>query len=220
MIHKILPAIALLFWASAANAQWGVRAGANFATLATKTPSPYQQASSRGRLGYQLGVFYEKKLSQRWAFVPGLELSRQHQDLQVEESGIADGGYVATYRLALTYLNLPLLAQASLGHYYVEAGPQLGVLQMAHERGNEVIGNFWGRSTMDFDRSATDRYRRVDVGICAGAGVKLGGGLGLGVRACTGLISLTSMPQSINYSGRLRSQTIQAVVSYRFLPGS
>ena len=186
-----------------AHAQFGLTAGLNFATLVTKTSDEHHHATAQGRPGYQLGVFYEKRVSPRWSGLVGLNYRRQATDLSVEEYGIADGGYAGSYRLDLSYSNLPVLARATWGHFCLEAGPQLGVLQSAHEKGTEVFGTFGGSIQRDFDRPATDHYRRVDLSLCAG----------LGLRAYSGLLSLTHVPQP-TYAGPLRNQVVRASLSY------
>lgn len=215
-MNRNLFALGLLLTVSGtAHAQFGLTAGLNFTTLATKTSDEHHHATAKGRPGYQLGVFYEKRVSPRWSGLVGLNYSHQATDLSVEEYGIADGGYAGSYRLDLSYLNLPLLARATWSHFYLEAGPQLGVLQSAHEKGAEVFGTIVGPIQRDFDRPATDHYRRADLGLCAGLGVQLPAGFGLGLRAYSGLLSLTHVPQP-TYAGTLRNQVMQASLSYQF----
>ena len=206
----------LLVASPAAHAQFGLTAGGNFATLSTKTRDDYHRATAKGQPSYQVGVFYEKKLANQWSGILGLNYGRQSTNLSVEEYGIADGGYAASYRLNLSYLHLPLLARLALGRFYLEAGPQLSILQTAHEKGTETFGTFGRPWQQDFDRRATDRYRRFDVGLCAGLGAQLPAGFSLGLRATTGFLSLTHLPQSVSYSGSLRTQVVQASLSYQF----
>lgn len=206
----------LLALSTAAHAQFGLMAGGNFATLATKTSDEHHRATARGQPGYQAGIFYEKKVTNRWSGLLGLSYSRQSMNLSVEEYGIADGGYAGSYRLNLNYLSLPMLARLAFGRLYFEAGPQLSILQAAHEKGTETFRTFGGPRQQDFDRPATARYRRLDVGLCAGVGAKLPAGLSLGLRAGAGLLSLTRIAQSATYVGTLRNQVVQASLSYQF----
>ena len=189
-MNRFLGALGLLLTVStAAQAQFGLTAGGNFATLATKTSGDeHHRAIATGQPGYQVGVFYEQKITSRWSGLLGLSYSRQAMNLSVEEYGIADGGYAGSYRLDLSYLNLPVLARLALGRFYLEAGPQLSILQAAHEKGTETFGTFGGPRQQDFDRPATDRYRRLDVGLCAGLGAKLPAGFSLGLPPKYGII--------------------------------
>jgi hypothetical protein len=211
----------LLLAASGAQAQFGVRAGLNTTTLTTKAVRTGQEASADARTSYQVGVFYEQKLSEHLAVVPELQFSRQSANLDIEDYSVADGGYAAMYKLQTSYLHLPVLLRGHVGRFFVEAGPQASLLVAAHEKGTETIGTFVGSYSQVFDRPATDQYRRFDVGVVAGLGVQLPAGLAVSVRASTGLLSLTSTQRSRpGYDGELRSQGLQASVSYQFGPRS
>ncbi|UOR04546.1 PorT family protein [Hymenobacter aerilatus] len=210
--------------ASAAQAQFGVKAGAHYATLATKengrTRTYYEgQTNAKGRIGYQVGVFYEKKLVGRLSLVPELQYSRQASDLTVSNGLIPDNAYYADYRLTLHYLNVPVVARVMLGRFYLETGPQGGLLFAAHEKGYERrvsvfnIGHHQGPS--NFDQAATDHYQRFDVGACAGAGVKLPGGFAIGLRYSAGFISISRKLEPDTYGGSLKNQVAQASVSYQ-----
>ena len=211
----------LLLLAGGAHAQLGLRAGANTTTIATKTAQQGQQASADAKTGYQVGVFYEHKLGARFSVVPELQFSRQRTQLRLQDYSIADGGYTTDYRLSQSYLHLPVLLRARFGSLYLEAGPQASLQLASHETGTEEIGTIAGSYTRTFDRAATDRYRRFDVGVCAGLGVQLPSGFGIGLRGTAGLLSLNPKELSTpGYTIDLRSQTVQASISYQLRPHS
>jgi len=214
-MKRILITLASLLLAGAAQAQFGIRVGGNVATLSTKTDSEFFRADAKGRTGYQMGVFYEQKFTDRLSLVPEVQFSRQAINLKAEEFGIADGGYDADYLLRLSYLNVPVLVRATFGRFYVEAGPQLGVLQSAHEKGGITYGTFTGTRQEHFDRLATDSYRRIDFDLSAGVGAKLPAGFGISIRGYTGLLSLTHVPQFTRYSGDLKNRVVQASLTYQ-----
>ncbi|GAB3579008.1 porin family protein [Hymenobacter daeguensis] len=214
MKHFLSVAAALLA-TGIAQAQPGVLAGANFMTIATGADDGLHRATAHARAGYQVGVFYQHRLNDRWAVVPALQLSHQRLDLVAETYGIADGGSQASYRLGLTYLTLPVRLRATLGKFYLEAGPQLGILFSARETGTEYIGTIAGSYQRDFDRRTTDSYRRFDAGASAGAGLRLPAGFGLAVHAYAGLLSITHVPQSTTYAGALYNRGVQAALSYQ-----
>ena len=177
------------------------------------------QTTVGSRPGYQIGVFYEKKLAGRLSLVPELQYSRQTTDLVVSNNLVPDNSYFADYRLTLHYLNVPVVARIALGKFYLEAGPQASFLLAAHEKGYEDRLSPYTRydsSRRDFDRSAADRYQRVDVGACAGAGVALPGGFALGLRYSAGFLSISRELQPDTYGGSLKNQVAQASVSYQF----
>ena len=94
MNRNLLALGLLLAVPGTAHAQFGLTAGLNFTALATKTNDEHHHATARGRPGYQLGVFYEKRVSPRWSGLVGLNYSHQATDLSVEEFGAA--GYEAS----------------------------------------------------------------------------------------------------------------------------
>ena len=221
-MRSIVLTITGLLLAGSVQAQFGVRAGVNTTTITNKAVRTGQEASADTQTGYQVGVFYEHKLSEHLALVPELQFSRQRTDLKVRDYSVSDGGYDATYQLQSNYLHLPILLRGSIGRFYAEAGPQASLQVASHEKGTENIGSIAGAYQVSFDRSATDQYRRFDVGLVAGLGVRLPAGLAVGVRASTGLLSFTTPPQRSRpgYDGELRNQVLQASISYQFGPRS
>ena len=197
-----------------AHAQFSLRAGGNASTLSTPREE-YRRGSAEGGIGYQVGLAYEKKLSDRWAVLSELSYRRQSLNLALEDNFVSDGSYRARYLLRLHYLSLPVMMRATFGRFYVEAGPY-GALQLAaQEKGIEYRSTLSGGYEVAIDRPATDRYNRFDVGLGAGAGLKLPGDrLAFGLRASTGLLSLTRPLQVYSYSGRLKNQVLEAALSY------
>ncbi|MBO2009907.1 porin family protein [Hymenobacter negativus] len=218
MSTKLVATVLLMALASWARAQPGIKAGVGYATLSTFNWSgAYREASATGRFGFHVGAFYERPLAGRWTLVPEVSYSYQQLDLQVEDNSVQDAGYFGRYRLQLGYLNVPVLARATFGRWYLELGPHLGILINAHEKGTETVGGFMGSTTAAVDRAAADRYLRADLGLGAGGGVKLPAGFALSLRATTGLLSLTEESSaSNNYSGSLRNQVLQLGVAYQF----
>ena len=198
-----------------ALAQPGVLAGASFTTLAPGSGDGLHRATAKGQTGLQAGLFYQFQLSKQWAVVPVLQVSRQHIELMAETYGVADGGYLGIYRLGLTYLSVPVRVRATLGKFYLEAGPQVGLLLGARETGKEYGSTIAGGYQREFDRPSTDRYRRFDAGATAGVGCQLPAGFGLAVQAYAGMLSITHVPQSTTYAGPLYNRVVQATVTYQ-----
>ena len=201
-----------------AHAQLSLRAGANASTMATGQ-GEYRRGSAKGGVGYQLGFAYEKKLARRWSLRPELSYRRQGLDLTVEDNSVSDGNYAANYHhLALHYLALPTMVRGTFGKFYLEAGPYGSFLLAAHEKGLEYRGTIAGTYEAVFDRPATDRYQRFDVGLGAGAGVQLPARVALGLRATTGWLSLTGENQLHAYRGTLKNQVLEVSLSYSLGP--
>ena len=207
----------LLLCAGRAQAQAGIRAGMNFATLSTANGEGlYRDARASGKVGWQLGVLYQRPLARRWLLVPELQYSCQRQELQVVDNSVSDGSYAGHYALTLGYLTVPMWARAAFGRAYLEVGPQLGLLVNAHETGTETIGSIVGGRTLAVDRPAADRYTRADIALGIGGGVQLSNDWSISLRITTGLCSLTDeYTAPYNYGGGLRSQVAQLSLNYQ-----
>ena len=209
-----------LLLAGSAHAQLGVRAGCGLTTFTHDTYDNGDYTTTRRKLGYQVGVFYQVPLGKHFALVPELQFS--HERFFVDKNYFfGEGTLRSEYDQSLSYLSLPILLRASLGIFYLEAGPQVGVLVGGQASGTQTLqGGFTGgTSTFPIAAAATDSYRRFDVGPSVGVGVKLPGGLGLGVRAYWGLTKLTSNETSSlfgqTYPGFEHRQSLQASLTYQ-----
>ena len=204
-----------LLLATAAQAQFGVRAGANYASLSESGERTARFAQTDGRIGYQAGVFYEEKLSELFSVVPEVQFSRQRIHFDVTDYTPAATIGEATYQVGLSYLHVPVLLRVYLKRFYVEVGPQSSFLLGAHEEGVTQDSPFLNSRSTPFDRRAADRYQRYDFGTAAGFGVKLPAGFEVGLRTYSGLFSVTRGARS-TYPGELNNVVIQANVAYRF----
>jgi hypothetical protein len=197
-----------LLLAGPAHAQFGLRAGGNLLRLASDS------LPTSSRVGYQVGLFYQVHLTERWSLVPEVQFSRER--VQILSPGQRPK---VDYQLRFSYLNLPVVARLTLGQVYVEAGPQFSWLVGGRGEGAITLDNLVLRQ---IDQATTDRYRRFDAGPCLGIGVKLPAGLGLSVRAYQGLGNMLRQDDfyssaSLPYVG-LRSQhrqTLQASLTYQ-----
>jgi hypothetical protein len=203
-----------LTMANAAQAQFGVRVGGNASKLYTKDGT-YSHSNSNAKLGYQVGLTYQVRLTNWLALVPEVQYSKERLTLSQSNYSMADAGFSADSRLRLNYLNVPVLVRASLGPVYVEAGPQASVLLGGRQVGTSYAYNGWTNTTtsFDFDQAASDHYQRFDVGPCLGLGVTLPAGLGLSVRAYRGLVTLNDNRQA--FDGEFRRQSLQASLTYQ-----
>jgi len=212
--------LAGLLLAGVAHAQFGVRVGTNYASLSDSGPRNARYASTDGRVGYQVGVFYEKKISARFSIIPEVQFSRQRISLDMIDYDPLAAVEQATYQIGLSYLSVPILARTQLGKFYVEIGPQSSFLLSAREKGVEneypLFSSYRDPAGgTPFDRRVTNRYQRYDFGTAAGFGVRLPAGLELGLRACAGLLSVTNGARS-TYRGELKNAAFQANVAYQF----
>ncbi|RZK24096.1 MAG: PorT family protein [Hymenobacter sp.] len=205
-----------LFVAGTAHAQLGLRVGGSLSKLRT-TAGTNIYSSSSSQLGYQVGVTYQLRLTSWLALVPEVQYSDERTTLSEASFAIADVGFEADSRLRLHYLNVPVLVRASLGPFYVEAGPQASLLLGGRQTGTITTFN-WGlpATTRSLDQGVVQNNRRFDVGPCVGIGAKLPGGLGVSVRAYRGLLTLND-ERSV-FDGQHQRQALQASLTYQ-LPG-
>jgi Outer membrane protein beta-barrel domain len=129
---KFMKKLALVFLAgmsiaTAANAQFqfGIKAGANFSTV---SGSAVQDASTLA--GFNGGVYFKLPITGHLAFQPELLYSGQ---------GFEDnsGGFTSTQHF--NYFNIPLLLKYThFSGFFVEVGPQIGVLTSASAKGDGI----------------------------------------------------------------------------------
>lgn len=145
----------------AQGVQFCVRGGVN---ASSESPHVYPSATF-GHLtytrGFNVGGAVDIPLSDRWSLETDVLYSRQgYQDV----ISIADLGeeYSATYKVESHYVNVPVTAKFYLtNNFYLECGPQVGVLLDKHD-------NFDEFDIEDSFRS-TDT-KPVDVGVLGGIG--------------------------------------------------
>jgi hypothetical protein len=121
-VKKQFLTLALLAGAiTAAHAQtprvhFGLKAGVCFA----KFGGDDVLDANRSRVGLSGGGLAEVTLAQHWAVQPELLYT-------AKGSKILYGGNVDSYQ-RLGYLDIPVLVKFKIPHFFVEAGPQVGVL--------------------------------------------------------------------------------------------
>lgn len=224
---KALPLLAgSLLLSGSVYAQAGLRVGGTWMDIAKNPFDGRKGAASRqtnSQFGYHLGVYYQVPLTKRLSLVPELQFSREHQHARVDNSSDPAHGSSSDYELRLSYLYLPVLARATFGPVYFEAGPQLGWLVGGHGEGTTQTYVVDRTFTSTIDQAAAERYKRFDAGLCLGVGATLPAGFGLSLRAYQGLrqvnreymYNITFIPSS---SSDEYHQFFQASLTYR-LPG-
>lgn len=215
-----------LLLTGAAHAQLGVRVGGSAATFTKGARVSDENPATRRRAGYQIGLYYQVPLTAHVALVPEVQFSRErfhvnYVSLPPLGAQYYEGPPRSEYAQSLSYVNLPILLRASLGAFYLEAGPQFSLLVGGRAK-DDHIENGISYNHLSINAAATDQYRRFDAGPCVGVGVKLPAGLGVGLRAYWGFTKLTSdadySASSPTYSGFQHRQSLQASLTYQ-LPG-
>lgn len=197
----------VFFWAPAAHAQLGVKAGINAAVLQGSVG-----ADATYQTSYHAGLFYEiKVLDPILSIQPELLYSLQGTERKSD---------FVNYRSKLHYLNVPVLAKVTVGPVYVEAGPQAGFLLKAREDGVMVISqNEAGATYATEDRSSWNDYKKLDLSFAVGAGLKLPLGFAVGGRFNAGLNDINNVKsvRGVN-DPELKNRVFQVYASFQ-LPG-
>ena len=162
LILTALLAAGALLSAQAQKIHIGVKGGLNIAQL-----SDFDGDGSK--ISGHVGGFVNFRFKD-WGIQPELLFSGQG-----EKYALAGGDR----KVALSYINLPVMFQYYLiPQFYLEAGPQLGLLVGAKDKGGRV------------DVDVKDAYNSADMGIGLGLGVKLPMGFGIYGRYNFGLIDI------------------------------
>lgn len=203
-----------------AHAQFGVRAGIHSTQWQSSGRSGSNSASTRQHLGYQVGLNYQIPLTGHLSLLP--ELNYKYDNFDLYASSYSYNGYAQVSQLKISTLTLPLMERITFGPVYAEVGPQVSLLVGGRETGR-AYATPTSLTMTDIDRPATERYHRLDVGVCAGVGVQLPLGLGLNFRFVQGIRSLSKETYYGNiygYDGEMRSRSVQASLTYRLQKAS
>jgi outer membrane protein with beta-barrel domain len=121
MKKSALVFLAVISFAGAkAQFQFGVKAGANFATL-----SGSDVANTQTLVNFNGGVFAKLPFDRRWSLQPELVYSGQGTKADLNSITVSEH---------VNFLNIPILLKYSHGSgFYLETGPQAGFLLAAHE---------------------------------------------------------------------------------------
>jgi len=189
----LLSAVAVFALGTAAQAQdinFGVKAGANFSTIASDNDEGIGT-----RTGFHVGAIAEFKFSDTFSLQPELVYSMMGSSYDF-------GG--DSYDTKLDYITIPVVAK-----YYVfegfdiEAGPQVGFLASAKEE----------------DTDAKDFYKSVDFGVTAGVGYALPMGVFFQARYYIGLSDIYDIPDDVEEAfgeSSANNYSIQLSVGYKF----
>lgn len=154
---------------------FGLKGGLNVANLSN--------ANDDNRISGQLGVYLHTKIAKGWAFQPEILYSGQGDKYW-------DGN--ARYTWALNYINIPLMFQYyPIRQFYLEFGPQLGILVAAHDKGPN-----------GYRADISSGIRKADATLNLGMGVRATDQLGFYMRYGLGLSDVT-LNDNYTYSNRV-----------------
>lgn len=168
-----------------AQAQIGVKAGVNYATIGGDDTEDI-----KGRIAFHIGGMAAFGLTESVFIQPELLLSLQ--GARFEESETFMGQTItAEENTNLTYLNVPVMVKVFLSGgegFNLQFGPQLGFLLAAKSVGEVSMGG----DTEDWDEDIKEDLNSVDFGVGLGLGYETATGLSMNVRYNLGLSNLNT----------------------------
>lgn len=216
----ICAALLTVSWGAQAqytNTRFGLKAGANSATL-----SGLINEEPSSRVAPHFGAFVRFRTSQHFAFQPELLYSSQgaHIKFPTTAAGMLEGDR------KVAYLTVPLLAKVYIGSvFYIQLGPQAGLLLGAKYDGDVVkystdaYGNYTAR-TEKVDIDAKNQYKS-DIALCGGIGADFKSGLTLSARLNYGVTDIDNVEESQQFRSRfgldgMYNRVIQFSAGYMF----
>ncbi|WP_299221998.1 porin family protein [uncultured Aquimarina sp.] len=203
MIKKLL--FLVLFGAVTVSAtaqeekiRFGAKAGLNLSNI---TGDFTDELSTR--TSFHIGALVEIPLTDKFALQPEIMYSAQGAKYEFSEVGFTDESTIK-----LDYLNIPVMAKFyPVEGLSIQAGPQLGVLLSAKDKGEDSIGGEYEDDIKDFISS-------VDLGLNFGVGYQLEAGIFFEGRYNLGLTDVNDVNTSEDFTQQ--NSTIQLSVGYKF----
>src|SRR5690606_25333036 len=199
--------------------QFGVKAGVNVASLSKDGTMEDQSA----KVGFNAGLFMNMPLAESFSFQPELLYSQMGEKNVYTESGTVAGittTYKETGSIALDYITLPLMFQYNATPaFYLEAGPELGLMVSGKAKGDLETTTTTGSSTTTDSSNYSndlekDQMNTFNVGIGIGAGYYFTPNIGVTARYVAGLTDIAKDRPS--GSDAVRNNVFQAGLAYKF----
>lgn len=168
-----------------AQVGFGVKGGFNFTNI-SNIPDDMTRTTGYG------GLYMHARLERNWAIQPELLYAGMGDRYRLIPSGTAAE--------ALDYVQIPVMFQYfPARNFYLEFGPQLGVLLGAHER-------YSGHSV-----DVSDNYNTADFDLNLGLGFRVNRTLGFNFRYVLGLTDITK-----NDNDTYQNRGVQLGIDLRF----
>jgi Outer membrane protein beta-barrel domain len=179
MTIRFIAVTACLFTATATNAQikYGVTAGVNMANWqgdAVKSLNSIVNVTNgylttKGRTGFHVGGYVSIPVGEKFSIEPGLQYSQKGYAIKgnIDIPALKFIGANAGAQVQSHYIDVPLLVRAEVAKgFSVYAGPQFSYLVKNNLR---VDAGVLGISLFTRNLDITDKFKRFDAGIAAGA---------------------------------------------------
>ena len=184
--------------------RFGIKAGANFATLNSNNYSGGNTYDANSKTSIKAGLFANIPLGGLLRFQP--ELLYNSMGAKVKATTVGTGTTTTeSYEQDLTYISVPLMFQVqSPGGFFVELGPQVGYLVDATKDGP---GETETENEPIFDK--------FDIAASGGIGFMSRVGLGIGARYNFGLTNILDEGQSKD-GPELKNRVLSVGLVYQF----
>lgn len=200
-MKKIFLGLAVAAGSLAFGQQFGVKAGANFASL-----SDDGDFTNKSKTGFYAGVFMNAPLGENFSIQPEILYSDKGAKTTIANNA-------ASYTTNLGYISVPVMFQYNfVPQFYLEAGPEFNFLVNASQK--DVVGN-----TSNMYKVSIDNYKGFDFGIGVGAGYYFIPQLGITARYVAGMTSVGKeyvvAGQTIS-SNNMKNNIFQVGLAYKF----
>lgn len=167
--------------------EFGLDGGANFSNIAGLDAKKIMTT-------FNLGFYFDIRLKKQWNMYTGLLLKSNMGQDKLSDNDISflqtpiyltDG----SYQQKISYFIVPALIKYKFKkHFYVEAGPQFGLMYKAWVEYNSDVDGSEAR----IRNYNTEKIHRMDAGVAAGLGYQLmkGKGVSLGLKYYYGLLDV------------------------------
>jgi long-subunit fatty acid transport protein len=192
-MKKVLVAAIAVFTFGAVSAQdmsFGAKAGLNLSNVTGDVEG------NSMKVGFQIGVFAEFMISDKFAVQPELLYSAQGAKFKENFGGIS-----YEYDTNLNYLNVPVMAKYFVADgFSLEAGPQIGFLMSATAKDDND------------SEDIKDSFNSTDFGFNLGAGYNVSDNINLGLRYTVGLSNIAKD----SGDDKIGNSNIAIAVAYKF----
>ncbi|WP_370898319.1 porin family protein [Chryseobacterium gossypii] len=204
---------------SPSHITFGVKAGFNASTL-TENNVEYEN-DQKFKIGINAGGFVNIPIAEKFSVQPEVLFSQggsKTKDIYKYYSDNYNFKQEYDYKMTLNYIVLPVMLQYNiLPQFYVEAGPEFGLLLGGKSKGNgtytQTSGNNTTTSTQEYsNKLVMDLYNKFNFGIGVGAGYYFTHNFGVTGRFTAGITDILK-----NNSGdSFRNNAVQIGVAYKF----
>lgn len=188
--------------------QFGAKAGVNVASLSKGEGIEDNNA----KVGFNAGLFANFPIAESFSVQPEL-LYSQMGAKTVDTYTAGSSNYEQTYTTSLDYVTLPVMLQYKLvPSFYLEAGPEFGILVGAKDKGTEKLTVAGTTTTRDYTNDIKDDVNGFNVGLGIGAGYYFTDNIGISARYVAGLSDIVKD----NNGDAVKNNVFQAGVNFKF----